>query len=420
MTLPTKEEVLVLLRSGTSDQRIVFLKRLPAGEFTPATTSLISSNNPGAFFDALANATLNYCDGQHADWGAVLAAALHERAVELWQTDSDHAPLPTAMSRLARGHIKALTLLGRSSEALNFTEQYIAFYEKLDDAEILRTLGVLHFEAQLISQADRVRTTLFAARPGQPCPLAACRSCLPNRLVLLRKTTVSVSICPRRRLLPRAAPPIPAAPLPRATPPPPAAPPPRAAPQPRATPQPRAMPQTQAPLPETRFLNAEIRDHDKREPLKVGTSYTLEFGVDLQATGDASTAIPGAALLFQPGEDVIELTILLESSDFQIAPPEQQLQLPRSGASLNRPRFDITPLRAGRGTLTAVVCKDGNFLLRMDLAYSIGRRWLRNHRARNHTAGRSPPPPASGHAGLSLMIKPAPAGGYECTMITEA
>ncbi len=98
----------------------------------------------------------------------------------------------------------------------------------------------------------------------------------------------------------------------------------------------------------------------------------LEFGVDLRATGDASTAIPGAALLFQPGEDLIELTILLESSDFQVAPPEQKLQLPRSGASLNRPRFDITPLRAGRGTLTAVVCKDGNFLLRMDLAYSIG------------------------------------------------
>ena len=134
----------------------------------------------------------------------------------------------------------------------------------------------------------------------------------------------------------------------------------------------RAAPPTQAPLPETRWLNAEIRDHDKREPLKVGNGYVLEFGVDVRATGDARTTIPGAALLFKPGEDLIELTILLQSSDFQIAPPEQKLPLPRSGASLNKPLFDVTPLRAGRGTLTAVVCKEGNFLLRMDVAYPSG------------------------------------------------
>ena len=105
------------------------MKRLPSGDFTGATTTLISSNNPGAFFDALANATLDYCDGQHADWAAVVGAAMHERAVELWQTDPNHAPLPTTMSSLARCHIKALTSLGRSSEALDFTGQYIAFYE---------------------------------------------------------------------------------------------------------------------------------------------------------------------------------------------------------------------------------------------------------------------------------------------------
>ena len=172
------------------------------------------------------------------------------------------------------------------------------------------------------------------------------------------------------------------------------------------------------PLPETRFLNAEIRDHDKREPLKVGTAYALEFGVDVQATGDASTAIPGAALLFKPGEDLIELTILLQSSDFQIAPPEQKLQLPRSGASLNKPRFDVTPLRAGRGTITAVVCKEGNFLLRMDVAYSIGAVTAEPPSAESY--GRPIAAAASLRPRrLSLMIKPAPAGGYECTMIAE-
>ena len=385
MTLPTKEEVLILLRSGTLDERVAFLRRFPSGDFfANAQAHPISSDNPSMIVAALEHVTLRYCEGQHPDWGAVLAAALHERAVELWQTDRDHAVLPNTMSRLACGHVIALTLLGRSSEVLDATEQYIVFYENLGEAKNLATLRSLRSEALMkrLHEENISGQPKLSARPQQAAPR--------------RRSTRDDDHEPQSS---------------------------GAAPEDDSLGLDAAMSapatlKTLAPLPETRWLNAEIRDHDKREPLKVGTAYVIEFGIDLQAAGDASTTVPSSALLFKPGEDLIELTILLQSSDFQIAVPDQKLQLPRSGASVNKARFDVTTLRAGRGTLTALVCKDGNFLLRMDVAYSIG------------TVAAEPPStesfgrPIAAAANLrprrlSLIIKPAPAGGYECTMIAD-
>jgi hypothetical protein len=170
--------------------------------------------------------------------------------------------------------------------------------------------------------------------------------------------------------------------------------------------------------PERRWLNAAIRDRKANEALDVGAEYVLEYWVDLKGSGDAATAVPSSELLFKPGEDEIELTILLTSSHFQIASPQQRLLLPRQGVSPGRARFEATAVQAGRGTITALVLKDGNFLLQMDVSYSIG-------------AGAAEPPstesfgrPIAAAATLqprllSLMIKPAPAGGYDCTMVSN-
>src|SRR5262249_6740139 len=122
--------------------------------------------------------------------------------------------------------------------------------------------------------------------------------------------------------------------------------------------------------PETRWLNAEIRDHERGEPLDVGKSYLLEFGVDLKASGEASTVIPDASLLFSPEEELIELTVQLHSKDFDVVQDSQILMLPRTGPSRGKARFDVIPQHEGRGTLTATVHKKGNFVMQMEITYS--------------------------------------------------
>ena len=177
-----------------------------------------------------------------------------------------------------------------------------------------------------------------------------------------------------------------------------------------------APPVAPMPSPETRWLNAEIPDHDKNEPLHVNESYILEFGIDLKALGDAFARIPEASLLFAPGEKLIELIIQLESSHFDVAQNVQRLELPRTGPSLNKARFSIVPRQEGRGMLTAIVHKEGNFVMQMEVAYSIGT-----------IAAEPPSTVAYGRTiaaaaalqprTLSMVIKPAAGGGYECTVI---
>ena len=148
MKLPTTQQVLALLRTGTPDERVAFAKQLPPTEME-AAISLVSSTNPGMVVVALGPATLKYCYGSQPELGAVLAAALHERAVEVWQTVPNHMLLPTTLSGLAGAHVKALSLLGRSAEVLEATEKYIPFYEQLPEPENLPSMKVLRIEALL-------------------------------------------------------------------------------------------------------------------------------------------------------------------------------------------------------------------------------------------------------------------------------
>lgn len=161
MKLPTTEQVLTLLRTGTPDERVAFVKRLPPTELLEAAIALISSSNPGMVVVALGPAALKYCYGFHPEWGAVLAAALHERAVELWQTVSNHMLIPTTLSGLAGAHVKALSLLGRSAEVLDATARYIPFYEKLGEPENLPSMKVLRIEALLnLKRIDEAEAAL--------------------------------------------------------------------------------------------------------------------------------------------------------------------------------------------------------------------------------------------------------------------
>ena len=109
----------------------------------------------------LGPATLKYCYGSQPELGAVLAAALHERAVEVWQTVPNHMLMPTTLSGLAGAHAKALSLLGRSAEVLEATEKYIPFYENLREPENLPSMKVLRIEALLnLKRIDEAEAAL--------------------------------------------------------------------------------------------------------------------------------------------------------------------------------------------------------------------------------------------------------------------
>src|SRR4051812_33822119 len=147
MNTPTKQQVLELLRSGSPAERVTFIKNLPANQFSNAAIGVAASDNPGGVVVALGASIQPYCSGSNPELGAALAAAAHERAVEIWRTVPNHGLIPTTLSGLAASHLKALTLLGRSSEVLEVTNQYIPFYEQLGENENLPALKVLRIEA---------------------------------------------------------------------------------------------------------------------------------------------------------------------------------------------------------------------------------------------------------------------------------
>ncbi len=158
MTQLTKAQVLELLRSGTPEERIEFLHDLPPNGFKDAAVGLIGTNNPGMVIVALGSLIHQYCYGSDPECGAVLAAAAHERAVEIFETIPNHGLAATTLSGLANSHGKALSLLGRSEEVLEATQHYIQLYEKLEEHDNLPSLKVLRIEAlfnlQRIDEAE--------------------------------------------------------------------------------------------------------------------------------------------------------------------------------------------------------------------------------------------------------------------------
>jgi hypothetical protein len=114
--------------------------------------------------------------------------------------------------------------------------------------------------------------------------------------------------------------------------------------------------------PEKRWINAEIEDHDKSKPLEMGEVYTLAFDVDTQVR--ATSLVTGAAFdyQFEAGEEMVALTVQLESDDFEIYTGPQTLRVPRTGKSKGKARFDIEPKHEGQGIINAVFLKDGNFI----------------------------------------------------------
>ena len=121
-------------------------------------------------------------------------------------------------------------------------------------------------------------------------------------------------------------------------------------------------PPSPEPGPEKRWINAEIEDHDKDKPLQMGEVYTLAFDVDIRVR--ATSLVTGAEFdyRFEADEQMVALTVQLESDDFEIYSGPQTLRVPRTGRSKGKARFDIEPKHEGEGIINAIFLKDGNFI----------------------------------------------------------
>ncbi len=178
-----------------------------------------------------------------------------------------------------------------------------------------------------------------------------------------------------------------------------------------------APPQNETPpaeLVESRYLNAKLADHEPDVPLELTTSYVLEVSVDLQKiAGAAAAQIPDARLVLDEGEDVVTLVLQVTGTDFDIAQDHQDLKLPRRGPSKGKARFDVTPKREGRCTLTVSVHKDGNFLMQLEVTYSVGTK----DAAPESVAVLGRPISAASNLSrreLGMTITPSAQGGYDC------
>ena len=166
--------------------------------------------------------------------------------------------------------------------------------------------------------------------------------------------------------------------------------------------------------PETRYLNAKLADREADTPLELEASYVLEVSVDLQKiAGAGSGPMVSAPLLFEENEQLITLTVQVTSNDFDISQDSLPLKLPRRGPSKGKARFDVTPKHEGRCTLTVSAHKEGNFVMQLEITYSVGA----VHAAPESVAVLGRPLTAASNMTrreLGMTISPSAKGGYDC------
>jgi hypothetical protein len=168
----------------------------------------------------------------------------------------------------------------------------------------------------------------------------------------------------------------------------------------------------------SRWVNVALEGAPRDTILRVATSYTLAFDVDVAQHVEAiATAGFAEQSLFPEGTDDVAITVQLDSTDFRIEEPQPTLHVPRSGASHDKATFKITPLHDGASTLTATLHKDGNFLQNIVVTFTVGS----DRPVPVETTARGRPPSAAGvlqprDVGISLS---SAAGGYDCIVWGE-
>lgn len=142
----------------------------------------------------------------------------------------------------------------------------------------------------------------------------------------------------------------------------------------RGEPEPEAEAAAEA---ESRWINVELRDEamqtvdPRTKPLQPGQTYNLSFDVDVEARARSLLENALFEYRFREGEAEVDITIRLESSDFEILTEPQKLRVPRNGKSKNKARFDVVPRKEGPAVINAVLLKDGNFVQLLTLKFTV-------------------------------------------------
>ncbi len=132
--------------------------------------------------------------------------------------------------------------------------------------------------------------------------------------------------------------------------------------------------------PQKRYINVELKDSEekhldpKTKPLKKEDVYSLIFDVDveLRATAIATKGVE-FVYQFQEGEQLVKMTVRLETEDFDLfGEQEKTLLVPRTGKSKNKASFLMQPLHDGECQVNAVFLKDGNFVQVIVLKFYVG------------------------------------------------
>jgi hypothetical protein len=122
-----------------------------------------------------------------------------------------------------------------------------------------------------------------------------------------------------------------------------------------------------------RFIDIEFEGQDLKKPLKVNETYPLVFRVETEPrTGLLEGAEIPEMSISSVAEDLIDLTVQLFSTDFDIRPASQALRLPRVGASRGSARFEVTLRHAGDARITAGITRSGNLLQAMTIKFKDG------------------------------------------------
>ena len=128
-----------------------------------------------------------------------------------------------------------------------------------------------------------------------------------------------------------------------------------------------------------RFINVWLKDRadnlydPKVKPIEKDQVFTLNFDIDLISRSESIVSDTVLNYNFLPGEDVVAVTVRLETDDFDVFDErEKKLFLPLSGPSKNRVSFSIAPKHDGDSTVTVVFLKDGNFIQLITLKFDVG------------------------------------------------
>lgn len=166
----------------------------------------------------------------------------------------------------------------------------------------------------------------------------------------------------------------------------------------------------------TRWVAAEIEDHAATEPLVVAEPYTLAISINAALLQSAQTIgrVHASPLTRDAGKALL-LTVSLSSNDFTIADPERHLKVGKDGLSAGKARFDLVPIRAGLGRMTAILHRDNNFIQQLDISVQVGPGVTEP--ASVVSTGRAIASSRNlSRRDFGMSIRPSPTGGFDCTV----